>query len=58
MRHLSDFHDNSVLGDVASQNSRSFNGSGPTGGGGGGDKIKPKKAQKMTKTIFDALCKA
>ncbi len=28
-------------------------------GGGGVDKIKPKKAKKMTKkTFFDAICKA
>ena len=55
-RHPSNFHDNSAPGDVAFQNLRSSNGSGPTGGG---DEIKPKKAKKMTKkTFFDALCKA
>ena len=58
MRHPSNFHDNSAPGDVAFQNLRSSNGSGPTGGGGG-DEIKPKKAKKLTKkTFFDALCKA
>ena len=55
-RHPSNFHDNSAPGDVAFQNLRSSNGSGPTGGG---DEIKPKKAKKLTKkTFFDALCKA
>ena len=43
MRHPSNFHDNSAPGDVAFQNLRSSNGSGPTGGG---DEIKPKKAKK------------
>jgi hypothetical protein len=45
-RHPSNFHDNSAPGDVAFQNLRSSNGSGPTWGG---DEIKPKKAKKMKK---------
>ena len=53
MRHPSNFHDNSAPGDVAFQNLRSSNGSGPTGGG---DEIKPKKAKKMTKKRFLMPC--
>jgi hypothetical protein len=55
MCHPSNFHDNSGPGDVALQNLGISNGSGLTRGG---DKIKPKKAKKMTKNVFDALCKA
>jgi hypothetical protein len=44
MHHPSNFYDNSAPGDVAFQNSRSYNGSGPTGGC---DEIKPEKVKKM-----------
>jgi hypothetical protein len=46
MRHPSNFHDKSAPGDVAFQNLRSSNGSGPTGGGGGVTKENPKSPKK------------